>query len=255
MANPARNSKLRVERRHGGAVLHLTLNAPKANVLDSEMMRAIAFALQEHGRAPDLRAIAFEGAGDHFSFGASVEEHRAEQVADMLQRFHGLFRQLLELAVPTVAIVRGQCLGGGMELAAYCTWVLASDDARFGQPEIKLNVFPPVASVLLPWRLGGGHALDLCTSGRSIDAAEGLRIGLVSRVCDDPRAAADDMIRDHLLPLSASSLRFADRAVRASLRPLLGATLDAVERSYVDELMATPDANEGIEAFLARRRR
>ena len=132
-------------------VLRLVLDAPKANVLDSKMLTELAAALTEHGRKSTLRAILFEGRGDHFSFGASVAEHTKERAPAMLQQLHTLFRQLADLAVPTVAIVRGNCLGGGLELAAWCTWIFADPDASFGQPEIKLGVFPPMASLVKHW--------------------------------------------------------------------------------------------------------
>lgn len=133
------------DKREGGAVLRIVLDAPKANILDSAMIRAIGGALEADVEA-GTKLIVFEGAGKHFCFGASVEEHRRDAAPAMLAAFHGLFRQLARLAVPTCAIVRGQCLGGGLELAAYCTFLVATPEARLGQPEIKLAVFPPMAS-------------------------------------------------------------------------------------------------------------
>lgn len=246
---------IKTELRADGAMLHITLDTPKANILDKAMLGAISDVLAEHGGSRDLRAIAFEGAGSHFSFGASVEEHQAEHVAAMLSQFHALFRQLAELSVPTMAIVRGQCLGGGLELASYCSWIFADNSARFGQPEIKLAVFPPMASILLPWRCGGGAALDLCVSGRSISAADAYRIGLVSNVSNDPAATAQRFFEENLAPLSASSLRFADKAARRSLLRALKEDLPTIERLYLDELMKTADANAGIAAFLDRRKK
>jgi cyclohexa-1,5-dienecarbonyl-CoA hydratase len=245
--------KVSVDRRHDGRVLHLTLNAPKGNVLDSEMIAGLVAALRENAADTQLRAVVFEGAGKHFSFGASVEEHAAPRVAQMLSEFHGLFRTLGELAIPTCAVVRGQCLGGGLELAAYCTWVFAAQDARFGQPEIKLGVFPPMASVVLPWRIGGGAALDLCISGRSIGADEARRLGLATAVAEDPAAAFGALFHEELARLSASSVRFAERAARIGLAASLERDLPVLERLYLDELMKTADANEGIAAFLERR--
>jgi len=241
------------ELRHDGRLLHLTLDAPKANILDARMIVAIEAALDEHVDLAKTRLVVFEGRGRHFCFGASVEEHQAEQAASMLEAFHGLFRKLGELAVPTAAVVRGQCLGGGLELASYCSWIFADPGAHFGQPEIRLAVFPPMASVLLPWRVGGGGALDLCVSGRSIGAAEAHSIGLVSRVDDDPAAALDAFFSENLAGASPSSLRFAERAARLSLDRALKTDLPALERLYLDELMKTHDANEGLAAFLEKR--
>jgi cyclohexa-1,5-dienecarbonyl-CoA hydratase len=246
--------KLGVERQWGGAVLRLTIDVPRGNVLDGEIVRAIGDALAAEGHDPRLRCIVFAGAGAHFSFGASVAEHTRDRAPAMLREFHALFRQLAGLHVPTAAIVRGQCLGGGLELASYCTWIFAAPDARFGQPEIALGVFPPMASLILPWRIGGGAALDLCVSGRSIGADEALRRGLVNVVTETPEEALATFLAEHVLPRSASSLRFAERAARLGLARLLEDTLPALERLYLDELMLTEDANEGIAAFLERRR-
>lgn len=247
---------VRSERRAEGAVLHLLLDAPRGNLLDEAMLAELTRvlgALEGGGADPLLRAIVFEGAGAHFCFGASVAEHTRERAPAMLRQLHGLFRRLAALSVPTVAVVRGACLGGGLELAAWCSFVFASPDATFGQPEIKLGVFPPMASLILPWRLGGGRALDLCVSGRTVGAEAAHAWGLVHEVAADPAAAATRFISEQLLPRSGPSLRFAERAARQALLRALDDALPALERLYLDELMATPDANEGIAAFLERR--
>ena len=236
-----------------GRVLRLSLNAPPANVLDAEMIGELRAALEANDD-PALSAIVFEGEGPNFCFGASVEEHRAEKAAGMLRAFHGLFRKLGSMSVPTFAVVRGRCLGGGLELAAWCSFVFAHPDAELGQPEIRLAVFPPLASLLLPWRIGGGHALDLCVSGRIIRGAEAKAIGLVHQVGEDPALLCARFIDERIATCSASSLRFAEQAVRGGLYELIESRLPKLERIYLDDLMATEDANEGIAAFLQKRR-
>ncbi len=235
-----------------GRVLHILLNAPKANILDAAMIGAISLALDKEVRE-ETCLIVFEGAGDNFCFGASVEEHKAEKASGMLEVFHGLFRQLADLAVPTCAVVRGQCLGGGLELASWCTWIVATPDARFGQPEIQLAVFPPMASVLLPWRAGGQVALDLCVSGRSLRADEALSSRVINAVTEDPSAWWEALVEKRLGRTSASSLRYAERAVRLQLMRQLDDAIPELERLYLDRLMDTHDANEGIHAFTERR--
>lgn len=244
---------IRARQLEGGGALHLTLARPKANILDAEMIRGIRAALERDVSA-GTKLIVFEGEGAHFCFGASVEEHRAESAGEMLETFHGMFRDLARLGVPTCAVVRGQCLGGGLELASWCTWIVATPDACLGQPEIRLAVFPPMASVLLPWRVGGGAALDICVSGRTVTAAQALDMGLISAVTDAPEVWWREHYTSHLAPTSASSLRFAERAARRQLIRQLDAELPELERIYLSELMATHDANEGIQAFLERRR-
>lgn len=243
---------IRTEQLESDTVLRIVLDAPKANILDAAMISGIATAYDELIR-PETKLVVFEGAGAHFSFGASVAEHQASQAAAMLKSFHGLFRKMAATAVPTCALVRGQCLGGGLELAAWCSFVVATPEARLGQPEIQLGVFPPLASVLLPWRSGGRAALELCVTGRSVRAEEALALGVVDALAEDPEAWWKKRFDETLRPRSASSLRFAERAVRADLARRMEADLPAIERLYLEQLMGTHDANEGIAAFIERR--
>lgn len=243
---------VRVAHEHAGQVLRLTLNRPRANVIDIEMMAALSGALEAEVKA-QTKAVLFAAEGRHFSFGASVPDHRKALAPKMLTRFHGLFRQLAKLSVPTCALVSGQCLGGGLELASWCTWIAATPDAKFGQPEVQLSVFPPMASILLPWRIGGSRAADLCVSGRSVDAEEAARIGLITTVAPDLEGWWAAHFDKHLASKSAVGLRFAERAARLALYDALDKRLPRLETLYTEELMATHDANEGIEAFIARR--
>lgn len=235
------------------ALLRLRLSRPKANVLDATMVAALDTALVEHGSGPGLKGILVDAAGPHFSFGASVEEHLPANCAAMLKSFHKLVLRLAESAVPVLVAVKGQCLGGGLELASAGHLLFAAPDARLGQPEIQLGVFAPAASCLLPLRLPRLHAEDLLLSGRAIGPEEGVRIGLVNTVADDPEAAALAWFDAHLAPKSASSLRHAVRAAREGFTAELRRKLAIVERAYLGELMGTRDAVEGLEAFLAKR--
>lgn len=234
-------------------LLRLRLDRPKANVLDAAMIAALDAAFVEHGAKPGLLGILIDAEGPHFCFGASVEEHLPAQCADMLASFHGLILRLLGSPVPVMMAVRGQSLGGGLELVSAGHLIFASPDARLGQPEIQIGVFAPAASCLLPERIGLAAAEDLLISGRSITAEEAFRAGLVTEVAANPEAAALDYFDKHLAPKSASSLRFAVRAARGALVQRVAARLAEVERLYLDELMSTRDAVEGLEAFLAKR--
>lgn len=245
--------RVRVDIIEGGAVSRVVLGGSKGNIIDAAMSGALAGVFRDAAAARDRKAIILEGDGAHFSYGASVEEHLPEQVAAMLRGFHGLFAAMLDGAVPTLAAVRGRCLGGGLEVAAFCHRVFASPDAALGQPEITLGVFAPVASTFLRERIGRGAAEDLCLSGRVLPATEALRVGLVDAIADDPFQAALAYARDHLLPRSAASLRHAVRAVRHDLAARFRADIGAQERLYLDELMKTTDAVEGIRAFLEKR--
>jgi cyclohexa-1,5-dienecarbonyl-CoA hydratase len=250
--------KLRAERLEDGAVLRITLDHPKGNVLSSAMMAEIASALGAHRDDPHLKLVFVRGAGGHFSFGASIEEHRREAVAAMLHRFHGFVRELAAYPVPVAALAEGRCLGGAFEMALVCHLVFATADARFGCPEIKLGVFPPVLAAAGAARLGGALAERLLLTGDELDAGAAAACGLVSAVFEhgaDPEAALLAWYRAKLAPLSAYALRIATRAMRADspLVMALAGPLEAAERCYLDTLPASHDGNEGIDAFLVRR--
>src|SRR3990172_397159 len=236
-----------------GALLRLRLSRPKANIVDAAMIAGLRSALREHLPGARLRAVLLDAEGPHFSFGASVEEHLPESCAAMLRDLHALILQLVASPVPVLVAVRGQCLGGGLEVAAAGHRIFAAPGAMPSQPQIKLAVFAPAASCLLPERIGQARAEDLLFSGRGIGAEEAHRIGLVDALADAPSPAALAWFEEHLAPRSAASLRFAVRAARAGFVERIRAKLAEVERLYLEELMATHDAVEGLTAFIAKR--
>lgn len=248
---------LQVSRDRDGRLLRLRLSRPKANIVDAEMIAALDAALAEAGReapgAPKLRGVLLEHEGPHFSFGASVQEHLPERCAAMLRSLHALVLRMVDFPLPILVAIRGQCLGGGLEVAAAGHLIFAAPDAKMGQPEILLGVFAPAASCLLPERVGQGAADDLLWSGRSVDGREAHRLGLVNAVADDPEAAALAWFDDHLAPRSAASLRLAVEASRRDLRARVREKLAAVEELYLTRLMNTRDAVEGLTAFLEKR--
>lgn len=244
---------VRVETADEGAIWRVFFGDSRGNVLRRPVMVALRGVFRAAAGEVGLRAVVLEGEGEHFSFGTSVQEHLPAEAARMLATFRETLLALLDSHVPHIAAVRGRCLGGGLELAACCHRIFASPVAELGQPEIRLGVFPPIASLLLPGRIGRGAAEELCLSGRSVTAAEAAAMGLVDTVADDPGEAALAWARENLLGHSASSLRFAVRAARHGLRRRLADGLQELERLYLDELMQTRDALEGLESFLEKR--
>ena len=236
-----------------GGLLRLTLARPKANIIDATMIAALREALSRHAGSAALRGVLLDAQGPHFSFGASVEEHLPATCGPMLAGLHALIVAMLEFPAPILVAVRGQCLGGGLEVALAGSLIFASPDAQLGQPEMKLGVFAPAASVLLPYRVGAATAEDLLLSGRSVAADEARALGLVNTVADDPVATALAWFDTHLAPKSAASIRFALRAARLARLDPIRTGLAAVEQLYLQGLMNTRDANEGLAAFLARR--
>jgi cyclohexa-1,5-dienecarbonyl-CoA hydratase len=245
--------KIRVASSEGGQ-LHVVLDAGKGNILDRAAIAQLRAILAEWHSDAHRRCLLLDHAGEHFSFGASVSEHVHGEVEQMLPELHGLARELLELDVPVLACVRGLCLGGGLELALLADRLFASPTARFGQPEVELAVFAPIASALLPRIVGPRAAADLLITGRQFGVEEGVSLGLVSAVAEDPGAAAREWAAKHLANKSAVALRYATRAARQTWMPEFLGSLALLERVYLDELMATHDAREGIAAFIEKRR-
>lgn len=234
-------------------VARLTFNRPPLNVLNIAMMREINSALDRFDQAT-AKVLVIAAEGKAFSAGVDVAEHTADKVGEMIEVFHGIFRRLDRLDVPTLAIVQGAALGGGCEVALFCDLILASEKAKFGQPEIKVGVFPPIAAVILPRLVSRARALELLLTGETIDAGEAYRLGLVNRVVppDQLQAAADEMI-GKLASLSGVVLRMTRRAARLGGQGTFGEALNRVESLYLSELMKTHDANEGLTAFLEKR--
>jgi cyclohexa-1,5-dienecarbonyl-CoA hydratase len=247
------DSPLKVWLDRDDSLLRLRLAKPKANLIDAAMISSLNHALSEHVSNPDISCVLLDAEGPHFSFGASVEEHLPGQCADMLGSLHGLIIQMLEYPVPILAAVQGQCLGGGLELVCGASQIFAASEAKFGQSEIKLAVFAPAASCLLPERIGQANAEDLLFSGRSISAEEAFRIGLIQAVDENPEQAALHWFDKHLASLSASSLRFAVQAARLQSLDRIKEKIAQVEKLYIDELMNTHDALEGLTAFVEKR--
>jgi len=236
-----------------GAYWRVTFSNTKGNILDRGMMGRLSQVFRDASRTPHLKALCLEGAGRHFSFGASVQEHLPGEVESMFAAFHDLAFAMLDCEVVTMAAVRGQCLGGGLEVAILCDRLVAAPDTAFAQPEIVLGVFAPIASIALADRVGRVNAADLCLTGRTIDAGTAHDMGLVDAIEADPAEAALSWARTHFGPRSASSLRHAVRAVRSNLTARLRAELPLLEQQYLKQLMSTADAVEGLTAFIDKR--
>lgn len=241
-------TKARLELTHANRVARVILAAPKANILDATMIGELDAILADLEPGRDLCAIVIESEGPHFSFGASIEEHLPEQIEGALARLGALLRRLAHAPAPTIAAVRGQCLGGGLELVLACDLVVAEENAQLGVPEIKLGVFPPAASALLPVRIGVAAAASLILTGASWSGAQAYQHGLVART------GSVEPLLEELLQRTPSALRHAARAVRHHVIRALDEDLPRLDRLYLDELMTEPGAADGIRAFLEARK-
>lgn len=238
---------------HGGAVGRLVLDHPHGNVMDTAMLEELRAQVAAAGRDPRLTLIVLEGAGPHFSFGASVEDHLPGRFETFIPAFHALFRELEATGIPTAAVVRGRCLGGGAELAIWCGMVIAEPHATIGFPEVRLGVFPPVAAAALRWRTSGATAARLVTSGQVVTADDALRLGLVDLVAPHPEEALQGWYQHNLAGTSTFAARQAWQAARRPLAAMLADDLPAAEARYLGPVMAHPDALEGLTAFVEKR--
>lgn len=238
----------------GGPAARVVLDRPPLNILTVEALRELDRALREASGSRGVRLVRLEARGKVFSAGVDVGDHVGDALPAMMGALAALFETFEAIPQPTVSLVHAAALGGGCEIALGTDLCLASERASFGQPEVRLGVFAPPASVLLPRIVGERRALGLLLSGETISASEAERYGIVNRVFPDRSFQADaDAWLGRLLELSGSALRLAKRAVVACRGLPLGEAHRLAGRIYLEELMRTRDAHEGLRAFLEKR--
>lgn len=238
-----------------GAWRRLILNAPRGNLLSLELVRALGkamHALESHG---GIKWLTVEGGGGEFSYGAAIQEHTPELMKTVLPETHRVLKRFLAFPAPTAALVEGRCLGGGFELALSCDDIIATESATFGLPEIRLGAFAPAAAALLPLKVGAARATRAIVTGQTQDANYWHDAGLVSIVAEQASLAeaAASWFDAHLAPHSAAVLSHAVAAARLTTRAQAEPALDTAERDYLNGLLATRDAREGVEAWLEKR--
>jgi cyclohexa-1,5-dienecarbonyl-CoA hydratase len=237
-----------------GSVARVTLARPPLNILTLEAIERLDAAIDKVGRCAGVKVLLLAAEGRAFCAGVAVEDHLGDRAEPMLAAFHGVFRSLYALECATVAAVQGAALGGGAELATFCDLVIASERATFGQPEIKVGVFPPIAALHYPARIGLARTLQLLLSGETLTAQAAERIGLVDRV-----VTADDLDKTvsaaitALTDKSAAVLRLTKQAVRRAHGDRFDRSLSELEELYLRRLMQTEDAEEGLRAFVEKR--
>ena len=246
-------NRVQTEVVHNGQVVRVMLAAPKANIVDGAMMEELENCFR--AISGEKKAIILTHEGPHFSFGASIEEHLPANIAGTLRKLGDLLRTIVASPAPVIAAVRGQCLGGGLELALACDMIVADETAQFALPEIKLGVFPPAGAALLPVRVGASRASELVLTGETWSASKAASAGLVRRVFTALRfeASLEEWLEADFLPRSAVALRHAAWAARRPILRALEHDLPEMERLYLNELMTHPDAEEGIRAFMEKR--
>lgn len=245
-----------VELDSGEGIGRLILASPPLNVLTIAAMEEMVQGLRKLESDVAVKVIVVEASGDRaFSAGVDVADHTPEKMQHMLDVFHELCMGLHLSAKPTVAAVRRMALGGGCELAAMCDMVFASEQATFGQPEIKVGVYPVLGVAVFTQLLGPKMANELLLSGSVYTAEESKAMGLVNRVVADEEF--DVQLAAFLKPLRGNSglvMSLTKKAILAGLGKDTMSALHASEDIYVNQLMRTADANEGLQAFLEKRK-
>ncbi len=240
--------------REAGAV-RITLNHPPVNIMDISTMKEINSALHSLQGDEESRVVVFAAQGKAFCAGVDVKDHTVDKVDEMIQVFHRIFRQMWSLDIPTVAAVNGAALGGGCELVTFCDMIIASEKATFGQPEIQVGVYPPVAVVTFPRLMPYIKAMELLLTGDIVDAREAERLGIVNRVV--PVESFEEEVSEfvgRLTALSGTVLRLTKRATLQGLASSFEEALALSEELYLKRLMKTKDAIEGLQAFMEKRK-
>lgn len=251
MADEFRNIKFEKDEH----VAKITLNRPPLNVLNIEMMEEINVALEALKWDTKLKVLIFKGEGKAFSAGVDVEEHAGNKAEEMIHVFHQIFFNLTRIKAPTIALVNGSALGGGCELAVFCDIVLASDKSKFGQPEIKVGVLAPIAAVIFPWSMNFRKTMELLLTGDTMTANEAKKLGLVNAVF--PAEEFEEKTKEFIEKITSNSsvvLQLTKMAVDEAFGENYHTGVAQVENIYLNKLMNTYDANEGIKAFLEKRK-
>jgi cyclohexa-1,5-dienecarbonyl-CoA hydratase len=238
-----------------GGVAWITLDHPPVNIMDIATMKEINAALATLQGDEKTKVVVFAAKGKAFCAGVDVEDHTADKVDEMVEVFHRIFRQMWSLDIPTVAAVNGAALGGGCELVTFCDMIIASEKATFGQPEIQVGVYPPVAVVTFPRLMPHMKALELLLTGAVIDAREAERLGMVNRMV--PVEGFEEEVSSFIGKLTALSgvvLRLTKRATLQGLTLSFEEALGLSEELYLHRLMKTEDATEGLQAFMEKRK-
>lgn len=241
------------EKANGAA--RITLARPKHNVMNMDMMNELNSLLETLGSDNELKCLVFLAEGKSWCAGVEVADHKPETAPGMIAAFDRIFDLIGRLDVPVIAAVHGACVGGGMELAIGCDIVIASSNAKFGQPEIKLGFFPPFAAARLPELVGASKAIEICTTGRVYTAREALELGLVSKVVDEEKftEAVNGMIEE-ICGNSPLIIRMNKRAIKMTKGCELREAANRANDYFLNALMKTEDAVEGIRSFEEKRK-
>jgi cyclohexa-1,5-dienecarbonyl-CoA hydratase len=245
-------SSILFERKNGYA--RITLNRPPVNALNIEMMTEISNALESLQNEDHTKLIIINSACRIFSAGIDMVDHAPPKVFQLLEAFHQIFLTMADMAKPTIAAVNGPALGAGCELATCCDLVIAAENAKFGQPEIKVGVFPPIAAIVFPYLVGKRKAMELILTGETVEAREALSLGLINRIV--PLEKLDESVLEMASKITANSgpvLQMTKKAMLSGEGRSFEEALKNAQDLYLNQLMSLEDTNEGLKAFIEKR--
>jgi cyclohexa-1,5-dienecarbonyl-CoA hydratase len=236
-------------------VATLTLNRAPLNWLSIEMMEEINTFFEGLLKEKSLKLLVIQAAGKAFSVGVEVADHLGDLAPKMIDIFHRMFRLMDALKVPSLAVVNGSALGGGCELALYCDMVIATEKSKFGQPEIQVGVFPPIAALVFPRLIGRKKAMELILTGDTISAQEASVLGLINKVVSEASLGQEvNAFVEKFTKLSGLVLKLTKEATLAGLNDDMDKGLKTIEKIYLNQLMKSQDAMEGLKAFIEKRK-
>jgi len=240
-----------------GNVAHLTMARPPQNVMNIDMLKEMGDAIESLNHREGVRLVLLESAAEcegYFSAGLGVEGYTEQLVFQMMDAFHNVFRAMMDVSKPVLAVVDGIASGAGSELAAFCDLVIATENTQFRQPEIKLGVFPPLGAVVYPRVIGPRRAMEFLLTGEPINARTALEIGLVNRVVPTERYLDEALgLAAEIAARAPLALRLGKEAVNRAFETHLSDGI-AEERQAFYFLFASEDQKEGMAAFVDKRK-
>jgi cyclohexa-1,5-dienecarbonyl-CoA hydratase len=236
-------------------VARLTLNHAPYNVLNVPLMNELAEAIESLNGRGDIKAILLDSNQKTFSAGIGLEDSKSDRVFQTLDAFNRVFQAIRDISKPLIVVVNGPAIGAGSELVAFGDMVIATPKAKFAQPEVKLGIFPPFASVMLPQLIGPKKTYELILTGEALSAEDALALGFVNRLVPEAELKKTvDAVLGKIGEFSAPVLEMTKRVIGRSMGLPLAEAMKKSHDIYLNELMALEDVQEGLRAVLEKRK-
>lgn len=233
----------------------LTLNHPPYNVLTVPLMDEVADAIEGLNGHSAIKCIVLDSSQKAFSAGISLDDSRSDRVFQTLEAFNRIFQAIRDISKPLIIAVNGAAIGAGSELVAFGDMVIATPNAKFAQPEVKMGVFPPFAAIMLPQLIGPKKTYELILTGEALSAEEGLRFGFVNKVVPEAELKKTlDAVITRIGEFSGPVLEMTKAVISSSLGLPWAEAMKKSQDIYLNQLMALEDVQEGLRAVLEKRK-